>query len=177
MKKILLFFVFTFLFYLSNSQITYDLTNNNNLSEINAISSMGNIDDQISMSSDPILTLDINNNGILDYVVSKHALGEVYIMLDYPNFNNSVVSKRIFDELELDLNDPYIHIVQIIEQDTFIAKKTKTFDVEKKVANKAPVESISVNDLNESNKKIEKNKKKNKKKFTYSIKISNPTLQ
>ena len=90
----------------------------------------------------------------------------------YPNFNNSVISKRIFDELELDLNDPYIHIVEIIEQDTFIAKKTKTFESEKKVANKAPVESISVNDLNESNKKIKKDKKKNRKKFIYNIKIA-----
>ncbi len=74
--------------------------------------------------------------------------------------------------MELDLNDPYIHIVEIIEQDTFIAKKTKTFESEKKVANKAPVESISVNDLNESNKKIKKDKKKNGKKFIYSIKIA-----
>ena len=90
----------------------------------------------------------------------------------YPNFNNSVISKRIFDELELNINDPYIHIVEIIEQDTFIAKKTKTFDAEKKVANKAPVESISVNNLNELNVKTKKDKKKNTKKFIYSIKIA-----
>ena len=74
--------------------------------------------------------------------------------------------------MELNINDPYIHIVEIIEQDTFIAKKTKTFDVEKKVANKAPVESISVNDLNESNNKIKKDKKNNMKKFIYTIKIA-----
>ncbi len=90
----------------------------------------------------------------------------------YPNFNNSVISKRIFDELELDLDDPYIHIVEIIQQDTFIAKKTKTFDAEKKVADKAPVETISINDLNESSKKTVEEKKKNKKKFKYSVKIA-----
>ena len=90
----------------------------------------------------------------------------------YPNFNNSVISKRIFIELELDIDDPYIHIQEIKEQDTFIAKKTKTFESEKKVANKAPVESISVNDLNESDEKIKIEKQKNKKKFTYSIKIA-----
>ena len=88
----------------------------------------------------------------------------------YPSFNNSVISKRIFTELDLDLNDPYIHIVQIIEQDTFIAKKTKTFDVEKKVANKAPVESISINNLNDSENLTPK--KKDKKRFKYAIKIA-----
>lgn len=102
----------------------------------------------------------------------KSLIAKVGKNSSYPNFNNSVISIRIFDELELDINDPYIHIVEIIEQDTFIAKKTKTFDAEKKVADKAPVESISVNDLNESNKTNKNNKKKDKKKFTYNIKIA-----
>ena len=90
----------------------------------------------------------------------------------YPSFNNSVISKRIFSELELDLDDPYIHIKEIKEKDTFIAKKSKTFESEKKVANKAPVETISINDLSQSSKKTIKKKKKNKKKFIYSIKIA-----
>ncbi len=105
-----------------------------------------------------------SNNKSLIAKVGKHSI--------YPNFNNSVISKRIFSELELDLDDPYIYIQEIKEQNTFIAKKAKTFDVEKKVANKAPVESISINDLNESNKKILKKKNKNKKKFKYAIKIA-----
>lgn len=90
----------------------------------------------------------------------------------YPSFNNSVISKRIFSELELDLDDPYIHIKEIKEKDTFIAKKSKTFESEKKVANKAPVETISINDLSQSSKRTIKKKKKNKKKFIYSIKIA-----
>ena len=105
-----------------------------------------------------------SNNKSLVAKVGKHSI--------YPNFNNSVISKRIFLELELDLDNPYIHIQEIKENDTFIAKKTKTFDAEKKVANKAPVESISINDLNESNKKILKENNKNKKKFKYTIKIA-----
>ena len=28
----------------------------------------------------------------------------------YPSFNNSVISKRIFSELEIDIEEPYIHI-------------------------------------------------------------------
>ena len=48
-------------------------------------------------------------------------------------------------------------------------KKTKTFDEEKKVANKAPVDEITINDLNNTNKK---KKIRKKIKFNYSIKIA-----
>ena len=88
----------------------------------------------------------------------------------YPNFNNSVISIRIATELDLDANEPYIVIEEIIPNNIFIAKKTKTFEVEKNVANKAPVDSISINDLNQTNKKKEKKRKKNQ--FNYSIKIA-----
>ena len=89
----------------------------------------------------------------------------------YPNFNNSVVSKRISKELSLDPEEPYIVIAQINENNSFVAKKAKTFEEEKEVANKAPVDSISINNLNETEdqNKIDNN---NKKKFDYSIKIA-----
>ena len=58
-------------------------------------------------------------------------------------FYNSIFSKRIFDELDISLKEPYVEISKIRENKTFIAKKSKTFDQEKKVANKAPVKSIS----------------------------------
>ena len=87
----------------------------------------------------------------------------------YPNFNNSVITKRIATAIELDLKEPYIEITEILNNSSFVAKKAKTFEEEKKVANKAPVESISINDLN-SNKKMVK--KVNKNKFSYIIKIA-----
>ena len=87
----------------------------------------------------------------------------------YPNFNNSVVSKRIASELELSLEEPYIIIEEIIHNSAFIAKKTKMFEEEKKVANKAPVDKITVNDLNQSSKK---KANINSQKFNYFIKIA-----
>ena len=62
-------------------------------------------------------------------------------------FYNSSFSKRIFDELDIALKEPYVEISKIRENKTFIAKKSKTFDEEKKVANKAPVKSISINEI------------------------------
>ncbi len=87
----------------------------------------------------------------------------------YPSFNNSVVSKRIASELELSLEEPYIIIEEIIHNSAFIAKKTEMFEEEKKVANKAPVDKITVNDLNQSSKKKTNT---NSQKFNYFIKIA-----
>ena len=88
----------------------------------------------------------------------------------YPLFNNSVISKRIADELELNADDPYIKIEEILHNSSFVAKKAKTFEVEKKVANKAPVDEITINNLNKKNTTI---KEKNiSSEFNYSIKIA-----
>jgi len=89
---------------------------------------------------------------------NKSIIVKVGLNSKYPLFNNSVISKRISDEIEIDLNEPYIEIFEILDNSSFIAKKAKTFDEEKKVAEKAPIESISVNDLNNT-KKVKKIKK------------------
>lgn len=101
---------------------------------------------------------------------SKTIIAKVGKKANYPSFNNSVVSIRISKELEIDINEPYIFIEEIRDNASFIAKKAKTFEEEKKVADKAPVDSISVNDLNDTDKK--KIKKKINNEFKYVIKIA-----
>ena len=87
----------------------------------------------------------------------------------YPSFNNSVISDRISKEIDLDIDEPYVEIIEILMDSAFIAKKAKTFDEEKQVANKAPIDEINVNNLNDNNKKIKKIKKSQ---FNYLIKIA-----
>ncbi len=87
----------------------------------------------------------------------------------FSNFYNSVISLRIAEVLELDHSDPYIEIKLIPKNSTFVAKKSKTFEEEKLVAEKAPVDGILISDLNI--KKIKKIKQ-NKTKFSYSIKVA-----
>ena len=101
---------------------------------------------------------------------SKTIIAKVGKKANYPSFNNSVVSIRISKELEIDINEPYIIIEEIRDNASFIAKKAKTFEEEKKVADKAPVDSISVNDLNDTDEK--KIKKKINNEFKYAIKIA-----
>ena len=87
----------------------------------------------------------------------------------FSNFYNSILSLRIAEELELDFDEPYIELVLVSKDSTFIAKKAKMFEEERSVAEKAPVDGILINDLN---KKKQKKKKLKKKIFSYSIKIA-----
>jgi len=100
----------------------------------------------------------------------KYLIAEVKSnKIKFSNFYNSVLSLRIAQELNLNLKEPYIEIVLISKNSTFIAKKAKMFDEEKTVAEKAPVDGIQINDLNNNNlkKEIIKNKI-----FSYSIKVA-----
>ena len=78
------------------------------------------------------------------------------------------MSKRISDELNINYDQPYIEIKEIKNNSIFLAKKSKTFEEEKNVANKAPVDTISINDLNSSKKEKVKDTKVSK--FSYVIK-------
>jgi hypothetical protein len=88
---------------------------------------------------------------------------------NYPSFNNSVLSIRIADEINLDKKEPYVEIREILENSVFIAKKAKTFEEERKVANNVPVNNISISDLNSTQ---IKNSTKATNKFSYKIKIA-----
>ncbi len=107
------------------------------------------------------ITNPINNKSVIAEVISNN--------VNFSDFYNSVITKRIAEELSLDPKEPYIDLVLISKNSTFVAKKAKTFDEEKKVAEKAPVDGITIDNLGKE-KEIEiKIQKKN---FLYSIKIA-----
>ena len=100
----------------------------------------------------------------------KYLIAEVVSnKVKFSNFYNSILSTRIAEELELNNAEPYIEIVLVSKNSTFIAKKAKMFDEERSVAQKAPVDGIQINDLNikKVNKKVNEDKK-----FSYSIKVA-----
>ena len=72
---------------------------------------------------------------ITNLLNNKSLIAKVGDNISYPSFFNSVISKRIFTELEIDESEPYIQIYEINENSTFVAKKAKIFDEEKEVAN------------------------------------------
>ena len=101
------------------------------------------------------------NNKSLIATVGKDA--------NYPTFNNSVISIRIANELDLNIDEPYIEILEISENSIFVAKRAITYEEEKNVAKKAPIKSIDIDDLNKIN---TRSKEAFKKKFSYLIKIA-----
>ena len=107
------------------------------------------------------ITNPVNGNSLIAQVKSNK--------VKFSNFYNSILSPRIAEILELDDKEPYVEIVLITGNSSFVAKKAKTFEEESKVAEKAPIDGIQINDLN--SKKINKKIKKNVK-FTYSIKVA-----
>ena len=106
---------------------------------------------------------------ITNMLNNKSLIAKIGRTSNYPVFNNSVISIRIANELEVNINEPYIEIKAISENSVFVAKKAKTHDEEKNIANKVPVKSISIDDLNVK-KTIDKNIPNIK--FSYIVKIA-----
>jgi len=108
------------------------------------------------------ITNPLNQKTLIAEVISNKA--------KFSDFYNSVITLRIAEELSLNLKEPYIELFLISENSTFIARKAITFEEEKKVAEKAPVDGIQIDNLGvikEQETEIVKNNI-----FNYSIKIA-----
>tara|TARA_B100000989_G_scaffold138477_1_gene102966 strand:- start:103 stop:855 length:753 start_codon:yes stop_codon:yes gene_type:complete len=116
-----------------------------------------------SLKKKSIVKITNPNNG--KYLIANVKSNKI----KFSNFYNSILSLRIAEELELDLNEPFVELILLSKDSTFVAKKAKMFEEEKVVAEKAPVDGIMINDLN---KKKVKKKKAKKKKFSYNIKVA-----
>ena len=108
------------------------------------------------------ITNPVNQKTVIAEVISNNVI--------FSDFYNSVITSRIAEELMLNLNEPYINLVLISQYSTFVAKKAKTFNEEKKVAEKAPVDGIQIDNLGDVN-QVKKEAKKDKI-SSYSIKIA-----
>ena len=108
------------------------------------------------------ITNPVNQKTVIAEVISNNVI--------FSDFYNSVITSRIADELSLNLNEPYINLVLISQNSTFVAKKAKTFNEEKKVAEKAPVDGIQIDNLGEVNQ--QKKEATKEEIFSYSIKIA-----
>ena len=86
--------------------------------------------------------------------------------IEYDNFYKVLISKSIVKELELSLEFPFVEITEIIPMKSFIAKKAITKEEEKKIANRAPIDLININNISKK-KKLEIKKEK-----SYSIRVT-----
>ena len=94
---------------------------------------------------------------------SKSLETKVYKKANYPKIFSVVVTKKIASILDLDIENPFVEIIEIKKNKKFIAKEGNTFDEEKKIANTAPVDEVEMDNLaasvNKENKEASKKEK------------------
>ena len=104
----------------------------------------------------------INGKSLMTVVQNKTVL---------PIFYNSVITNRIVNELSINPNEPYIFIETINSNNLYVANDVKTFDEEKEVANKAPVDDIMIQNISLETETKESNTKNFVTNFNYIIKF------
>jgi hypothetical protein len=94
---------------------------------------------------------------IINPANSKVIETKIYKKTNYPKIFTIVVSEKIASILELDLDNPFVEVIEVKKNKTFVAKKTDTYEEEKNVAEKVPVDEIKMDNL--TNNKDEDKKK------------------
>ena len=84
---------------------------------------------------------------IINPANSKVIETKIYKKANYPKIFTIVVSERVALILELDLDNPFVEVIEVKKNKTFVAKKTNTYEEEKNVAEKAPVDEIKMDKL------------------------------
>jgi len=93
---------------------------------------------------------------IINPTNSKVIETKIYKKANYPKIFTIVVSERVASILELDLDNPFVEVIEVKKNKTFVAKKTNTYEEEKNVAEKAPVDEIKMDKLTNNEDKAKK---------------------
>ena len=79
----------------------------------------------------------------------------------YPDFYKILITKPVADKLNLDIRLPIIEIIEIKKNKSFVAKKTKIYNEEKKISSNAPVDSVKISNISKNKIKNSGKKKDN----------------
>ena len=83
---------------------------------------------------------------------SKSLDTKIYKKAKYPKIFNVLISEKIASILDLDFENPYVEIIELKKNKTYVAKEGNIFEEEKNVAEKAPVEDIQMNNISDTTK-------------------------
>mgnify|MGYP001427672025 CR=1 FL=1 len=79
--------------------------------------------------------------------------------IKYPDFYQILLTEAAARELSLNTNLPIIEIDEIKKNKSFVAKKAKIFNEEKKIPSKAPVASVKISNISKNKQSITKKDK------------------
>ena len=97
--------------------------------------------------------LKIINPDTKDYIILKNSKN-----FDYPEFYKISITGAVANEINLDKKLPLVEILELKKNKSFVAKKAKIFNEEKKISTNAPVTSVKISNISRN-----KNKKRDKK--------------
>ena len=75
----------------------------------------------------------------------------------YPDFYKILITKKVAEKLNIDKDLPLVEIIEIKKNKSFVAKKAKIFNEEKKISSNAPVASVKISNISKNKKKQKKN--------------------
>ena len=104
----------------------------------------------------PNALLKITNPETKDYLILKNSISG-----KYPDFYKVLISDSVANEINLDKKLPLIEILEIKKNKSFVAKKAKIFNEERKISTNAPVASVKISNISK-NKSIKEKKTESK---------------
>ena len=81
--------------------------------------------------------------------------------MQYPDFYKILITKPVAEKLSLKFDLPLVEVLEVKKNKSFVAKKTKIFNEEKKIYTNAPVETVKIDNISKNkkvNNKITKDK-------------------
>ncbi len=76
---------------------------------------------------------------------------------EYPKFYKILMTQKAANELNLSNDFPHVEVFEMKKNKSFIAKKTKVYQEEKKIYSNAPVESVKIDNISKNKNKLKKN--------------------
>ena len=68
----------------------------------------------------------------------------------YPEFYKVLITQPVAEELDLNSDLPILEIIEIKKNKSFVAKKAKIYNEEKKIPSKAPVASVKISNISKN---------------------------
>ena len=74
--------------------------------------------------------------------------------IKYPEFYKVLITLPVAKKLDLNLELPILEIIEIKKNKSFVAKKAKIYNEEKKIPSKAPVANVQISNISKNKSKI-----------------------
>ena len=71
---------------------------------------------------------------------------------NFPSLYNLLISQAVADKLNIKNNDPFVELISIKKNKSFVAQEAKIFKEEKKIHSSAPVEKVKIDNISKKNK-------------------------